>query len=122
MSPRSKTRSRRDSQSPATPRPTTPTATPPIPRPWPVGPLTQRRGIRRRPARAAARPSNPPDRPSTVGGMLRVTIDSNVLGRDLARIREASDGFAVEIAPTTVTLREHGDPPFLVDDDPEAAQ
>jgi hypothetical protein len=42
--------------------------------------------------------------------VLRVTVDTNVLSRDLERIRSVTRGFHVEIAPTTVTLRERGDP------------
>ena len=45
--------------------------------------------------------------------MFRVTIDSNVLDRDLGRMRKACKGFAVEMAPTTVTLREHGKPAVI---------
>jgi hypothetical protein len=37
-----------------------------------------------------------------------VTVDTNVLARDMERIKEACEGFDVEIAPTTVTLRERG--------------
>jgi len=41
--------------------------------------------------------------------MLRVTIDTNVLEGDMQRIRNALvEGLDVEIAPTTVTLRERG--------------
>lgn len=40
--------------------------------------------------------------------MLRVTLDSNVLDGDRARMEEACEGLAVEIATTTVTVREHG--------------
>jgi hypothetical protein len=40
--------------------------------------------------------------------VLRVTIDSNILRGDLSRMQQACEGLAVEIRPTTVTLREHG--------------
>jgi hypothetical protein len=37
-----------------------------------------------------------------------VTADTNVLSSDMRRLREAVEGLDVEIAPTTVTLRERG--------------
>jgi hypothetical protein len=40
--------------------------------------------------------------------MLRVTVDSTVLDRHMARLEAAAEGSEVEILPTTVTLREHG--------------
>lgn len=40
--------------------------------------------------------------------MLRVTVDTNVLEGDMRRIRDAVKGLDVEIALTTVTLRERG--------------
>lgn len=42
--------------------------------------------------------------------MLRVTVDSTVLHRDMQRLRQAAAGFDVEILATTVTLRERGLP------------
>lgn len=39
--------------------------------------------------------------------MLRVTVDSTVLDRHMARLRAAVHGLGVEILPTTVTIREH---------------
>jgi hypothetical protein len=41
-------------------------------------------------------------------GVLRVTVDSDILPRQMQQIREAVGGLSVEIAPTTVTLREQG--------------
>jgi hypothetical protein len=49
-----------------------------------------------------------PESPSILLSVLRVTVDTNVLDRDMARLRAASAGLEVEIAPTTVTLRERG--------------
>jgi hypothetical protein len=45
--------------------------------------------------------------------MLRITVDTNVLDTErIARIREATEGLDVDIAPTTVTVRERpGKPP-----------
>lgn len=39
--------------------------------------------------------------------MLRVTVDTNVLPRTLTELRAAAEGLDVEIATTTVTLREN---------------
>jgi hypothetical protein len=45
--------------------------------------------------------------------MLRVTVDTNVLDTDkVRRIRDAVQGLDIELAPTTVTIRERpGNPP-----------
>jgi hypothetical protein len=42
--------------------------------------------------------------------VLRVTVDTNVLVRDMDAIGRARNGLAVEIAQTTVTLREQKQP------------
>jgi hypothetical protein len=40
--------------------------------------------------------------------VLRVTVDTNILSQDMQRLCEAVEGLDVEIAQTTVTLREGG--------------
>jgi len=40
--------------------------------------------------------------------VLRVTVDTNILSRQMERLHEAVEGLDVEIAQTTVTLREIG--------------
>lgn len=48
--------------------------------------------------------------------MFRVTVDTNILERTLHRMREAVEGFDVEIRRTTVSVREDGLPPHPEND------
>lgn len=45
---------------------------------------------------------------SILDAVLRVTVDTNILSRDMQRLAGAAEGLEVQVAPTTVTLRERG--------------